>query len=262
MDEPVNEPVSNQTETPQKAVKKKSKKKIIIIIAIIIVLILSWAGLTKAGYIDNYLDIEILEYEDEYYEPSCTDWRSCPAKPIIYLYPEETQEVQVSLDYNGKIIADYPEYDYAINGWEVTAYPDGHLINHADNEEYSYLFWEGISSNRIKWDLSKGFVVKGEDTREFLQEILSEIGLTAKEYNEIIVYWYPRMMDNKYNLIHFAGEQYTENAKLEITPEPESILRVFMVFKGLDRKTRITPQEFKTFEREGFTVVEWGGTEL
>ncbi len=69
----MDEPISNQTETPQEPMKKKSKKKIIIIIAIIIVLILSWAGLTKAGYIDNYLGIEILEYEYPYpyYEPAC-----------------------------------------------------------------------------------------------------------------------------------------------------------------------------------------------
>ena len=183
-------------------------------------------------------------------------------KPVIYLYPEQEQKITVELDYQGELIADYPEYDEEIGGWEVTAYPDGRIINHADNQEYSYLFWEGKSTSKINWDLSTGFVVKGEDTRDFLRETLSEIGLTPKEYNEFIVYWYPLMMDNKYNLIHFAGEQYTDTAPLNITPEPDSMLRVFMVYKALSKEIDIEPQVITPFERKGFAVVEWGGTEV
>jgi len=85
-------------------------------------------------------------------------------------------------------------------------------------------------------DLTKGFVVRGEDTAIFLQQMLSRMGLTPKEYNEFIVYWYPQMKNNKYNLIHFAGEEYTDLAKLTITPKPDSILRVFMVYKPLERE--------------------------
>ena len=183
-------------------------------------------------------------------------------KPVIYLYPMKRERVKVGLEYKGTIIADYPEYDYSKKGWEVIAYPDGRLINLTDNREYSYLFWEGIPEKRIDYDLSTGFVVKGEDTKRFLQEALAKIGLTPKEYNEFIVYWYPLMKDNEYNLIHFAGEEYTDTAKLEITPKPDSILRVFMVYKPLDKKIDIMPQGIKPFERKGFTVVEWGGSDL
>jgi hypothetical protein len=184
------------------------------------------------------------------------------AKPVIYLYPEEKQDVSVQINFQGKIIADYPRYDKAIKGWKVTAYPDGHLIDHRDNQEYSYLFWEGKLDIPVDWDFSKGFVVKGENTREFLQQILPRIGLTPKEYNEFIVYWYPLMKDNSYNLIHFANEQYAKTAPLTITPKPDSMLRVFMVFKALDKKIEIEPQVISSFERKGFTVVEWGGTRI
>lgn len=180
-------------------------------------------------------------------------------KPVIYLYPETKTNVNVKLDFNGTIIAEYPKYD---NGWNVIAYPDGHLINLGDNKEYSYLFWEGLLYNNINYDLSKGFVVSGKNTREFLQTTLEKFGLTPKEYNEFIVYWYPKMKDNKYNLIHFAEEEYTDNAKLIITPKPDSILRVFMVFKALDNKIDIIPQNISEFNRSGFSVVEWGGTEI
>lgn len=38
-------------------------------------------------------------------------------KPVIYLYPEQKQNVQIQLDYQGKIVADYPKYDEKTKGW-------------------------------------------------------------------------------------------------------------------------------------------------
>ena len=32
-------------------------------------------------------------------------------KPVIYLYPEETKEVSVTLDFNGKLSSTYPAYE-------------------------------------------------------------------------------------------------------------------------------------------------------
>jgi hypothetical protein len=181
-----------------------------------------------------------------------------PAKPVIYLYPENEMDVTVAIDYNGELGVTYPEY---YNGWSVTARPDGTLINHADGLEYSYLFWEGRSDS-VAYDFSKGFAVSGADTAAFLRDKLASLGLTPREYNEFIVYWLPQMQNNPYNLITFQQEAYTGNAKLIITPEPDSMLRVFMAYKPLDAYTAIEPQELEPFERTGFTVVEWGGARL
>lgn len=182
-------------------------------------------------------------------------------KPNIYLYPAHQQDVTVKLTFAGTITASYPAYNSQLGGWQVTAFPDGKIINKADHKEYSYLFWEGKNAD-IKYDLSKGFMVAGKDTMNFLQNTLAKMGLTPKEYNEFIVYWLPKMQDNKYNLITFAGKEYTDSAKLEITPQPDAILRVFMAFKPLQEKFEIKAQEIKPFVRKGFTMVEWGGTEL
>lgn len=181
---------------------------------------------------------------------------SADAKPVIYLYPEEKTEVHVTLDYNGELIVTYPEY---ADGWQVTAYPDGTLYD-LDGNEYSYLFWEGISDT--EYDFSEGFCVAGEDTADFLRETLADIGLTPKEYNEFIVYWLSQMQSNPYNLISFQSERYTDVARLDIAPEPDSLLRVFMAWQPLDKPLEITPQTFVPFVREGFTVVEWGGTKV
>ncbi|MEE0884034.1 MAG: hypothetical protein U0L59_02265 [Faecalimonas sp.] len=180
----------------------------------------------------------------------------CDEKPVIYLYPEKEMEVKVQLDYDGKLVCTYPEYD---NGWNVVAQPDGTLCDYS-GKTYSYLFWEG--NTHATYDFSKGFVVKGAETAEFLEEKLSEIGLNAKEANEFIVYWLPRMQENKYNLITFQTKAYTDVAKLHITPEPDSVLRVFMAYKELEAPIEIEEPVIAPFERKGFTVVEWGGAEV
>lgn len=145
------------------------------------------------------------------------------------------------------------------NGWNVTAEPDGTLTD-ADGKTYSYLFWEGVSD--VEYDFSKGYVVKGSDTAEFLETKLAKLGLNAKEANEFIVYWLPVMQNNSYNLITFQTDAYTDSAKLHITPEPDSVLRVFMAFKSLEKPIEIEEPAITPFERTGFTVVEWGGTEV
>ena len=177
-------------------------------------------------------------------------------KPVIYLYPEQKTAVSVSLDYAGTLTATYPAYE---NGWHITAEPDGTLYDET-GAEYSYLFWEG--ENKTDYDFSTGFCVAGADTADFLRETLAEIGLTPKEYNEFIVYWLPKMQENPYNLISFQSERYTDTAKLDIDPEPDSVLRVFMAWKPLHRAQTIEPQTFTPFARDGFTVVEWGGCEV
>ena len=178
------------------------------------------------------------------------------AKPVIYLYPEEKTEVTVRLEYAGELTVTYPEYK---DGWTVTAMPDGTLYD-AEGREYSYLFWEGIDDT--EYDLSKGWCVKAEDTADFLRDKLAGMGLTPREYNEFIVYWLPLLQQNKYNKITFHGEAYEEAAKLEITPAPDNILRVLMVYEPLDKPIEIEPQETPVLTREGFTVVEWGGRRL
>lgn len=181
-------------------------------------------------------------------------------KPIIYLYPEEETEVNVKLTFtpDSELAYSYPQYPGG-DGWTVTANPDS-VIHDENGREYSYLFWEADSC-RV-WDMSEGFVVRGSDTVSFLQEKLEYLGLTPKEYNEFIVYWMPQMQNNKYNLIKFQTADYEKMARLDITPEPDSIQRVFMTFKALDEYTEVPEQHLEPFSRHGFSVIEWGGTEV
>ena len=179
-------------------------------------------------------------------------------KPIIYIYPEYTREIKVKLNYDGVLTHTYPKYN---NGWKIIANPDGTLFD-AKNQEYYALYWEGKPNKG--YTIDEGFVVPGEQTIDFLENTLSKLGLNRKEANEFIIYWLPKMENNPYNLIHFSSTEYEEMAKLNITPKPETLIRVMMVFKPLDNSIKIKKQNLNSMskKRKGFTVVEWGGHPL
>lgn len=177
-------------------------------------------------------------------------------KPVIYLYPETQMDVSVFLDCEGTLTCTYPAYG---DGWQVSATPEG-ILTDKQGQTYNYLYWEGDMD--VNYDFSKGFCVKGKDTAAFLEEALEKAGLTRREANEFIVYWLPVMEDNPYNLIAFQKEAYTSHAELNINPAPDTQIRVFMAWKPLMEPVEIEPQEFDAPKREGFTVVEWGGTEV
>lgn len=179
-------------------------------------------------------------------------------KPVIYLYPEEETEVNVELDFHGDLTCTYPAYN---DGWNVIASPDGTLTNLSDGRTYDYLFWEGNAS--AEYPMDNAVCVKGEDTCEFLEEYLTAAGLNDSEIDDFITYWLPEMQDNPYNLIAFQGELYEQVAELHVTPEPDSVLRIFMTFEALDEPVECGEFSMpEPFERSGFTVVEWGGTNL
>ena len=179
-------------------------------------------------------------------------------KPVIYLYPEEEMEVRVELQLSGELGCTYPSYG---NGWTVLAHPDGRLTNLSDGRNYDYLFWEGKLDMK-PCDFSNAACVKGEETAAFLEEYLTAAGLNDSEIDDFISYWLPQMEGNAYNLIAFPTDIYAEKARLNVYPQPDSELRIFMVFQALDepKDAEITMPE--PFERKGFTVVEWGGCEI
>ena len=69
------------------------------------------------------------------------------------------------------------------------------------------------------------------------------------------------MKDNAFNVISFAGSEYTDNARYDIPPSPDTVIRVYMQFMASDTPVDIPEQELAPAPaRSGFTVVEWGGS--
>lgn len=220
----------------KKARKKKSKARIFVRIGVIIGIVL----------------IGLLIFYHQLYK----EYGVLQRKPVLYLYPEKSTDVTVRLLLDGKLTTTYPKYQ---DGWQVTAQPNGTLTD-ANGKTYNYLYWEGESAT--KYDMSKGFCVKGDETAEFLEWALDELGLTRREANEFIVYWLPLMEENPYNVISFQADAYTKHAQLIIDPKPDTVIRVFMAWYGSNKPVEIQKQELVAGERIGFTVVEWGGSEM
>lgn len=180
-------------------------------------------------------------------------------KPIIYLYPTQDTKLSVNLGYPNKITCSYPKYT---TGWNVLAKQNGDLIDLNSGRNLYSLYYESelLANFKVEED---GFIVKGTEVAEFLEEKLAILGLTERETEEFIIYWLPKLQENEYNYIRFATiDEINENMPLEINPNPDTIIRVLMTYKGLDDLIKIEEQELVTPERTGFVAVEWGGTEI
>ena len=179
-------------------------------------------------------------------------------KPIIYIYPKEELRVSVKLLNSSLLTTSYPKYN---DGWNVIATPSGTLKEIETNRNYYGLYYEGSGHNvTMKKD---GFVIKGEDTTKFLEEKLEILGLNEREINEFIIYWLPKLEANKYNYIRFETLEEIENyMPLEITPAPDTIIRVVMDYKPLNERITIEEQKLTPQKRSGYSVVEWGGSEI
>ncbi len=186
-------------------------------------------------------------------------------KPVIYLYPEQASVIDVTLEVEGSLSCVYPAFASAQptdtgGTWRVFAQPDGTLTDLSSGRELGYLFWEGDAG--FSPDFSQGFCVSGDDMRAFLEDALSKLGLTDREAADFITYWLPRMQENPYNLVSFQGDAYARVACLGIDPEPDTVIRVQMAWRPLEVPVQIEPQELTAPARNGFTVVEWGGTQV
>ena len=180
-------------------------------------------------------------------------------KPIIYLYPTEEQDITVSLLKEKNITCSYPKYE---KPWQVHAKPNGDLTDLETGRKLYALYYE--CSNSLEFKVTnEGFVVKRENTASFLEEKLALLGLNEREAEEFIVYWLPKLESNPYNYIRFATkEEIDENMPIEITPKPDTMMRILMIYKGLNDPIDVKEQKLETPPRKGYVAVEWGGSEI
>ena len=108
-----------------------------------------------------------------------------------------------------------------------------------------------------------GFVVQKENLIDFLEEKLEILGLNYKESNEFIMYWLPILEKSEYNYIRFQTmEEINKSMDLSIDPKPDTLIRVRMEYKPLEKEIKVKEQKLNSVERKGYTVVEWGGTNI
>lgn len=177
-------------------------------------------------------------------------------KPVIYLYPESVQDIDVTVEPKGGFSFTEPVYQ---NGWRVTAHPDGMLVNRDDGKTYPYLFWEGrgyaYASPESYW------VVAKKDVPTFLTKTLKTLGLNAKETADFEEFWLPKMQSAPYYQIGFHGTRVMDVlAPLGLSVKPDTRLRILMDYTELQEPAASNPPILlPPPARNGFTVIEWGG---
>ena len=177
-------------------------------------------------------------------------------KPVIYLYPKEITEVFVNVEPNRGFIYSEPEIG---EGWNVIAHTNGLLYDLSTKSFFPYLYWEGYSTKMTK--PNEGFVVEEDSLEEFFEEKLALLGLNSKEIRDFLEFWSPRMGDSPYYLITFIDQEELDRvAPLTIDPEPDTIVRVFFDYESLEEPIEIQEQKLEPGIRQGFTVIEWGGS--
>jgi hypothetical protein len=212
------------------------------------------AEASKPGLVGICRDVTLLDFGKPDPRPIAV------RKPVIYLKPETPTRVHVRVDTDRGLDVSYPRHGE--DGWTVDASPDGTLRDVATGRRHEYLFWESTSSD-FAIDRTRAHSVPGEQSAEFLETVCDRYALTAAECGDFVTYWLPALEKNPHNVIELVDEaRYAAYARLSVTPTPDTVIRLFMIFAKSDTPVGVGAPRIEQHTRDGFTVVEWGGANL
>ncbi|KAF5491585.1 Ubiquitin-60S ribosomal protein [Colletotrichum siamense] len=240
--------------------------------------------------------------------------RLCGGKPAIYLMSPtklSSVSVDVTLTQHWGFSTLYPIIKPAIVSgksrvtWQVSVCPDGTLETlgaPGTKLQCSYLFWEaeafadGCVAPEHSADYpfnpqSPHLCVKGsaahilsfDNFLPYLDKVLQTLTLTPAMRTEFIVYWLPKFMkirdrgqDIAFDFV--PQSDFQKVAHLEIEPRPDTVARVFLIFRGafkqthgqktlaeleaIDWSARIGIDVAEMKDAGTFRALEWGGMEV
>ncbi|KAK1223417.1 hypothetical protein PQX77_013699 [Marasmius sp. AFHP31] len=196
--------------------------------------------------------------------------------------------------------------------WTVETRPDGSMVEKATGLEVSYLFWEAHSEpspppspcasavqvlntesfvpTSAQLDPHNSVLLSIEDLPAYLDRALAALSLHTEARTSFITYWLPSFLKHTHVALRFLPQSaYESAAPLNITPPPDVVTRVFMLFQGLSNDemehaegdhspwqeaVRRTSEDVdfwrkivgvdlvKCTDSALFRVLEWGGMEV
>lgn len=203
-------------------------------------------------------------------------------KPVIRFYSNDiVDSLYVSLEFvDWHNIVSYPRATLSESGsgnpaisWNVKLMPKNPSaeVEHKSSDgicrKYSYLFWEASTLNGFSICSPKASCVRSDKLNDgILQDALIAQGLSTEEATEMATHWLPLMTQKEFVMVQFLPQHVLdERAKLTVSPLPDIVHRVFMLFQSMDS---YMPSEVPlvrsppfVVDREKFAVVEWGGME-
>ena len=183
-------------------------------------------------------------------------------KPVVYAYGD-IENVSIQYDFKTELTFSYPAYQ---ESWEFTSTANGDIIY--DGKSYPYLFWEG---ENWKSDYSSlgadSYLVKTDTIIQHLENVLTTMNLNNREKTDFITFWGPKISQKEYAILQFLNDdEYDEMiAEISVNPKPQNMLRFYLLFTPLDYPIpnySTKSPEFEPISREGFTLIEWGGSEI
>ncbi|KAL1663919.1 hypothetical protein GGF50DRAFT_89030 [Schizophyllum commune] len=233
-------------------------------------------------------------------------------KPIIYLFSPRSVEatVRLSLTRDWSLSAIYPSVPIADKDggqtleWKVQTRADGTLHELNTALDVSYLFWEALTNKVVDSPPSSPVIgqarevfrpgvtgVSNEDSvllpvanvTQYLDQVLAALGLHVEARTSFITYWLPDMLKHTHVALRFLDQvAYAHAAPLDVSPNPDVVTRVFMLFCGV-KKAELGEWEGaqakaadsidmwreivgvnlgETLDESLFRVIEWGGMEV
>ncbi|KAG1844194.1 hypothetical protein DFJ58DRAFT_706605 [Suillus subalutaceus] len=227
-------------------------------------------------------------------------------KPVIYLYSPSDIDVSVKLslvpEWSLSVI--YPVVATQDHGqrleWNVRTHQDGSLTEHNSGLDVAYLFWEAESNlphspasepqpldtfSPISSSLSDtdSVIIPVDKVTVYLDKSLKALGLHTEARTSFITYWLPDILKHEYIALRFVPQSaYERAASLNISPQPDVVTRVFMLFRGIPKEHLVNWSNAQMqaekdvawwvdvvgvdLARAGdmalFRVLEWGGMEV
>ncbi|KLO11501.1 hypothetical protein SCHPADRAFT_905930 [Schizopora paradoxa] len=237
-------------------------------------------------------------------------------KPVIYLFPPQflaEVNVQLSLVPTWSFSALYPPTSIDEGGtqavsWDVSATPDGTLKDKSSDLSISYLFWEAHTKSphllspspsrpssptiRSEFDPARAcdwmtppssVVLPIKEVPQYLDVALKTLTLHTEARTSFITYWLPSLLKHSHVALRFLPQTAYENsAPLSVSPKPDVVTRIFMIFCGVsedderwnEARSRAGQEVTEVWkdavgidvERASdvslFRVLEWGGMEV
>ncbi|KAG1736357.1 hypothetical protein EDB19DRAFT_1721864 [Suillus lakei] len=231
-------------------------------------------------------------------------------KPVIYLYSPTDVDVSVKLSLS-------PEWSFSAiypvvtmkqdNGqhieWNVSTHQDGNLTENNSGLDVSYLFWEAktnsdtfpcspaskpqsvdvFSPTSSTLNDTDSVVISVDKVTVYLDKSLKVLGLHTEARTSFITYWLPSVLKHEYIALRFVPQPaYERAASLSISPQPDVVTRVFMLFRGICKdqladwsEAQIQAEKdvawwadvvgvdlARASDMALFRVLEWGGMEV
>ncbi|HOJ10141.1 MAG TPA: hypothetical protein PK733_06065 [Clostridiales bacterium] len=173
-------------------------------------------------------------------------------KPNIYLYSDANMSVNVKL-YPGHWITlsdpIYPENE----GWTAQ------IVNGSLNGKGDYLFYEALVPDS-DFQKKNGWKIRWNSRRNDIIKILDKYSFNEKEKSDFLEYWTEKLVHSK-DYIFYPQENIQVDTIMPVilSKEPDNIFRIWFYIEPNEGQDTLEPEQNMVINRNGFTVVEWGG---